>query len=411
MPNAKTTKTAKSAKVAKPASETKAAPAPEAKPPKTGRGVAVAALIISLISAMCSGFMLLIFCGFIVTSPMFDESTEFASNFNGNSANFTEGSIADVANRVAPSVVSIVTETKTTKTYINWFMGGTYNEDETGAAAGTGIIVSADGYILTNKHVIADATKIYVVLDDGTVYKDVTLVGTDPLNDVAFLKIANVDDLTPATLGDSKSIVLGEQVIAIGNALGQYQNTVTSGIISGTGRSLTATDSSYQNAESLTDMIQTDAAINSGNSGGPLVNAAGEVIGINTAVSSANSIGFAIPISSVKGMLNTLLKTGEFKRAFAGVQYNNIDAATAKENNLGSSYGAYVGGVIKGSPAETAGLKAGDIILAVNSVKIGANCSLGSLLGEYSVGDSVSFLVLRDNAEKTIHLTLTEYTE
>ena len=325
---------------------------------------------------------------------------------DSNSANFTEGSIADVASRVAPSVVSIITEVKT-KSYSFW----SGESESTGAAAGTGIIVSNDGYILTNKHVIDGATKIYIVMDDGTVLKDVELVGTDPFDDVAFLKINGVSDLTAATLGDSKTITVGQQVIAIGNALGQYQNTVTSGIISGTGRSLTATDSNYQNEESLTDMIQTDAAINSGNSGGPLVNAAGEVIGINTAVSSGNNIGFAIPISSVKGMLKTILETGEAKCAYAGVSYNNIDATTALANDLGSTFGAYIAGVLKGSPAEAAGLKKGDIILAVNNIKIGASTSLGTLLGEHSVGDTVEFAILRGDDHLTIELTLAEYKE
>ena len=375
---------------------------------KSGRGLSITAIILSIFALICSGFTIFIACGLVVVSPLFDSKTNFVSEFvqDGNSANFTEGSIAEVANRVAPSVVSIVTETKT-KGY-SLFYGET---ESTGAAAGTGIIVSSDGYVLTNKHVIDSATKIYVVLDDGTVYRDVSLVATDPLNDVAFLKIANVQDLQAATLGDSKTIVLGEQVIAIGNALGQYQNTITSGIISGAGRSLTATDSSYQNAETLSDMIQTDAAINSGNSGGPLVNAAGEVIGINTAVSSGNSIGFAIPISSVKGMLKTLLSTGTTKRAFAGISYTNIDATTALESNLASTFGAYVSGTVKGSPAEKAGLKKDDIILAIDGIKIGANSSLGTLLGERAVGETITLTVLRDNKEISLSLTLAEYQE
>ena len=373
-----------------------------------GKGIAITALIVSILSVLACGFMLFILLGGIVTSPYFDEPSSFVSEFtkDGNSANFTEGSIAEVANRVSASVVSIVTEVKTTS--YNFFYGPT---ESTGEAAGTGIIVSKDGYILTNKHVIEGATKIYIVLHDGNVYKDVTLVGTDPLNDVAYLKINNVDDLTPATLGDSKTITVGEQVIAIGNALGQYQNTVTSGVISGTGRSLTATDSSYQNAETLTDMIQTDAAINSGNSGGPLVNAAGEVIGINTAVSSGNNIGFAIPISSVKGMLKSILESGKAERAYAGISYAEIDAATAVENNLASTFGAYVSEVIKGSPAEKAGLKKADIILAIDGVKIGASTSLGTLLGEHSVGDTITLTILRNNEKSTVTLTLAAYSE
>ena len=152
--------------------------------------------------------------------------------------------------------------------------------------------------------VVDGANTISVVLDDGTTFTNVKLIGSDPLNDVAFLKIDNANNLPTVTLGDSKTLTAGQQVIAIGNALGQYQNTITAGVISGTGRSLIATDSTGSSAESLTDMIQTDAAINGGNSGGPLVNAAGEVIGINTATSTnADGIGFAIPITSGQGML------------------------------------------------------------------------------------------------------------
>jgi len=381
---------------------------PQPKPKQKGHGLAVAAILISVFAIICSTITLFIACGVIVTSPLYNSKQNFVSEFvnDGNSANFTEGSIAEVANRVSTSVVSIVTETKT-KSY-SFFYGET---ESTGAAAGTGIIVTKEGHIITNKHVIEGATKIYVVLDDGTVYKEVELIATDPLNDVAYLKVKGVDNLTPATLGDSKTIVVGEQVIAIGNALGQYQNTVTSGIISGTGRSLTATDETYQNTETLTDMIQTDAAINSGNSGGPLVNAAGEVIGINTAVSSGNSIGFAIPISAVKGMLKTILETGEAKRAYAGVSYTEIDAATAIENNLTSTYGAYVSSVIKGSPADKAGLKKEDIIIGVDNYRIGANSSLGTLLGEHCVGDTITLTVMRGQETITLELTLAEYSE
>ena len=158
-------------------------------------------------------------------------------------------------------------------------------------------------------------------------------------------------------------------------------------------------------------MIQTDAAINSGNSGGPLVNAAGEVIGINTAVSSGNNIGFAIPISSIKGMLKSVLETGQAQRAYAGISYNNIDATTALETDLASTFGAYVSSVIKGSPADAAGIKKDDIVLAVDNIKIGANTSLGTLLGEHSVGDTATLTVLRGDQQLTVQLTLAEYKE
>ena len=378
------------------------------KPKTSGRTIAIWALIIACLSAIGVFITAWYAVHLAVHLDRIDNGTTFVSEFtqDANSANFTEGSIAEVANRVSASVVSIITEVKT-KSY-NFFYGPT---ESTGEAAGTGIIVSKDGYVLTNKHVIEDATKIYIVLDDGSVCDDVKLIATDPLNDVAYLKINGVDDLTPATLGDSKTITVGEQVIAIGNALGQYQNTVTSGIISGTGRSLTATDSSYQNAETLTDMIQTDAAINSGNSGGPLVNAAGQVIGINTAVSSGNNIGFAIPISSVKGMLNSVLASGKAERAYAGISYVGIDAATAIENDLASTFGAYISEVVKGSPADKAGLKKADIILAVDGVKIGASTSLGTLLGEHSVGDTITLTILRGSEKTTATITLTAYSE
>ena len=337
-------------------------------------------------------------------SPKSSNSSALSLDNSASDTLSSSSTIAEVAAKVAPSVVSIVTEVKSVS--YNFFYGET---ESTGTAAGTGIIVSEDGYLITNKHVIDGATKIYAILDDGTVHENVKLITTDPLNDIAYLKIADVSGLPVAQLGDSKTIAIGQQVIAIGNAMGQYQNSVTSGIISSTGRSLTATDASYQTSETLVDMIQTDAAINSGNSGGPLVNTNGEVIGINTAVSSGNGIGFAIPISSVKGMLKSLLATGTAKRAYAGIQYSNIDAAMAIENNLPSNYGAYIYAVIKNSPAATAGLKEGDIILAIDNIKIGANRSLSTLLGEHSAGDEITIIYLRDGKESSTKLKLAEY--
>ena len=328
---------------------------------------------------------------------------------DGNSANFTEGSIADIADKVSKSVVSIVTSTKTT----NFF-----GQSTDAAAAGTGIIVTADGYILTNKHVINGANKVTVILDDGTTYEDVEVVATDPLNDIAFLKIKDASNLEAAKLGDSKTISVGQQVIAIGNALGEYQNTVTAGIISGIGRSVTASDGSGYNAETLSDMIQTDAAINSGNSGGPLVNAAGEVIGVNTATStSAENMGFAIPISSVKGMLNQLIETGKAKRAYLGVYSSEITSEAAKAYNLPVTSGAYLyspssySAIVKDSPAAKAGLKDKDIITKVNGVVIGSSGSLANLISEYKPGDTVQLTVIRDGKEIAVNVTLEGYSD
>ena len=326
---------------------------------------------------------------------------------NGNSLNFTEGSIASVANSVSKSVVSIVTST-TQRSLLS-------SESST-TAAGTGFILSSDGYIATNKHVVSGANKIGVLLDDGTAFEDVELIGTDPLNDFAIIKIKNAKDLTPIKLGESKTITAGQQVIAIGNALGAYQNSVTSGIISGKGRSLTATDSSRTQYETLSDMIQTDAAINGGNSGGPLLNAAGEVIGINTAYASqGNNVGFAIPISSVKGIINSVLNGRGFERAVIGVRYVNLTPSIAKEKKLDVTHGALISSsknnsaIIPDSAGDKAGLKENDIITAVNGVKIGVAGSLSSLIGEYSVGDTVELTIVRNNKTENIKLTLAAY--
>lgn len=327
---------------------------------------------------------------------------------DSNSANFTEGSIASIANAVSKSVVSIVTSTDQ-KSFFS-------NETTSQTAAGTGFILSSDGYVATNKHVVSGASKIGVILDDGTAYEDVELVGTDPLNDFAIIKINNVNDLSPVKLGDSKTTSAGQQVVAIGNALGAYQNSVTSGIISGKGRSLTATDSGRTQYETLSDMIQTDAAINGGNSGGPLVNAAGEVIGINTAYASqGNNVGFAIPISSVKGIIKNVLSGKGFERAVIGVRYINLTPTIAKEKNLSVTRGALIAAsknnkaIISGSAGDKAGLKENDIITAVNGTEIGSSGSLSSLIGEYSVGDTVKITVVRGGKTETLELTLAAY--
>lgn len=389
------TKEKKSSNNAKPAVEV-----------KSGKGNAFA-ITLSSIALVVAG------AGAVFSYLSFEKAntpiTILDSGSDGNTVSFTEGTVADIVDKVSESVVSIVTSTKTTS-----YFGQSY----TGSAAGTGMIVTSDGYVLTNKHVIDGATKINVVLDDGTTYEDVKVAATDPLNDVAFLKISDVSDLKPVTLGDSKTVSVGQQVIAIGNALGQYQNSVTSGIVSGTGRSLTASDSTGTKTEKLSDMIQTDAAINSGNSGGPLVNAAGEVIGINTATtSSAENMGFAIPISSVKGMLKQLTKTGKASRAYVGVYGVDITAEVAKEYNLPVSYGAYLyssskySSVIKDTPAEKAGLKDKDIITKVNNAKVGEQGSLSSLVGEYEPGDTVQLTVIREGKEIGIKVTLGSYSE
>lgn len=362
------------------------------------RAIVVALLCVSLLTSAAS-------LSYIIWDIVRgDTPITFNYGSDGNSTSFVEGSIADIASKVTPGVVSIVTEVNTT---------GFFGQTSTSTAAGTGMIVAEDGYVLTNKHVIDGANKIQIVLDNGTTYDSVTVVATDPLNDVAFLKINDASNLPTVKLGDSKTIIAGQQVIAIGNALGQFQNTITSGIISGTGRSITATGSDYSSSESLSDMIQTDAAINSGNSGGPLVNAAGEVIGINTATSAdADGIGFAIPISSVKGMLKNITANNSADRSYIGVYYVNITPDVAKAYDLPVSSGAYIysqsqySAIVKDGPAAKAGLKEKDIITKVNGIKVGSAGSVSSLIGEYAPGDTVQLTVLRDGKERSINVTL-----
>lgn len=334
---------------------------------------------------------------------------KLTSNFDGNAAvSAEEEDIASVAAKVSPSVVSVLTKS----TGNDGFFGAVQQE-----GAGTGIIISSNGYILTNKHVVSGTTTVKVVTADGTTYEDVKVVGSDPLNDVAFLKIDGVSDLKPAQLGSSTSVRIGQKVVAIGNALGQYQNTVTSGIISGTGRSVTAsldgTDSGDN--EQLSDLIQTDAAINSGNSGGPLVNTSGQVIGINTAIASdAQSVGFVIPISSTKGVIKSVLETGKVDRAYIGIRYLSVTPAVAKSFKLDVKQGAYVyneknDAVIVGSPADKAGIKGKDVITKVGDVDVGSKGSVATLVGEYQPGDTIELTILRGSDIKTIKLTLASY--
>ena len=319
-----------------------------------------------------------------------------------------EESIASVASKVAPSVVSIVTSSSKAS--------GFYHQSVRQEGAGTGMIVSSNGYILTNKHVINGADSVNVIMQSGKIYKNVQVLGSDPLNDVAFLKIAHATDLPTVTLGDSKTVRIGQSVVAIGNALGQYQNTVTSGIISGTGRPVVASDgTSSGNAESLSDLLQTDAAINSGNSGGPLLNLKGQVIGINTAIAQdAQSIGFAIPIGATKGMLHHLVKTGKLERAYLGVQYIPITPEVKDEYNLSVDQGDYItaqkgSGVLANGPAAKAGISDKDIITKVNDYKIGEVASVSSLVSEYQPGEQVTITFLHNGTTKKVQVTLGTY--
>jgi serine protease Do len=315
--------------------------------------------------------------------------------------------VIDVATKLSPSVVSI-----TSKTVARGFFG--YSQEVEGA--GTGMVLTTDGLILTNRHVVDDASATYtVVMSDGKTYP-ATVVSRDSKNDVAFVRV-EAKDLAPVTLGDSGSLKVGQQVVAIGNALGQFQNSVTEGIISGVSRGITAGSGSGMggSAEELSNLLQTDAAINSGNSGGPLVDLDGQVIGMNTAVagSGAQNIGFAIPINDIKPLIDSVKTKGRIVRAYLGVRYVSLTKQVATLNNLTVTDGAWVQaagdanpGVVGGSPADKAGVQEGDIITKINDDKIDATHSLQSLIGKYKTGDKIKLTVIRDGNTTTLEATL-----
>ena len=322
-----------------------------------------------------------------------------------------------IAKAVGQSVVS-VNVTSRQASPLDFFglsQGGLTQE-----SAGTGVIISSDGLVLTNRHVVpAGSSGVTITLSDGTKLDNVTVVGrtnnSDSL-DIAFLKINDTKGkhLMPATLGDSSKVQIGDSVLAIGNALGQFRNTVTSGIISGFGRSVQASDGGLSgNVENLDNLFQTDAAINEGNSGGPLVNMNGEVIGINTAIAgNAQNIGFAIPMNDITGLIKQVMQTGKLQRPYLGVRYIPLTDDYAYQFNLNVARGAYIApsadgspSVIPDSPADKAGLKEKDIITQVNGTKIDESHSLTSLLNQHQAGDRVNLTVVRDS--KTIQVSVT----
>ena len=323
--------------------------------------------------------------------------------------------VSSIAKSVGASVVSVNVVGQTATENFFGFSQPTQTE-----AAGTGIIISSDGLVVTNRHVVpSGTTSVSVTLSDGTELKNVQVLGRTSENDsldVAFLKITNSQGhkLQPAVIGNSGKVQVGDAVVAIGNALGQFQNTVTSGIISGYGRSVIAGDSQGSSSENLDDLFQTDAAINEGNSGGPLVNMNGQVIGINTAIAGgAQNIGFAIPIDDVKGLIEQVIKTGKFSRPYLGVRYIPLTVDVAQQYGLSVNKGAYVApavnasqpSVISGGPADQAGLQEGDIITKLDGRAIDQNHSLTGLLDQHQPGDKVRLTIIRGG--KTITKTVT----
>lgn len=346
---------------------------------------------------------------------LIDTSTAARQQYISNESQL----IASIAKTVGQSVVSIDVKGQQT-TAVPDIFGFAFPQTQTTEASGTGFIISTDGIIVTNRHVVpAGTTSVSVTLADGTQYDNVQVIGrtgdSSP-QDIAFLKILGLNgkSLIPASLGDSAKMQVGDRVVAIGNALGQFQNTVTTGIISGYGRDVTAGDQSgLQSQENLTDLFQTDAAINEGNSGGPLVNINGEVIGVNTAIASnAQNIGFAQPINDLKALISSVLDNGQLQQPYLGVRYISLTNDIAREFNLKVNRGAYIASndtdpaILPESPAERAGVKDHDVITKVNNLKIDDRISLTSALSKFKVGDTVTLTVNRDGKNLTLRVTL-----
>ena len=386
----------------------------DAQPPKkkkkfNGKRVARSAVALVLAAAMgfAGGFVGAKFggSGKVVIQQVAPSST--ADSASGSDSSITAASSSgssltteQVADLVSPSVVVITTEQVV---YSQWSW---YGQNQVESGAGSGVIISSDGYILTCAHVVDGASTITVTIGD----KDytATLVGEDTTSDIAVIKI-DADGLTPATVGNSDSLKVGQSVMAVGNPLGELGGTVTGGMISALNRSVTIQGSSSVNTMSL---IQMDASVSPGNSGGGLFNMNGELVGIVNAKSSssdAEGLGFAIPINDAIKVAQELLENGYVTgRPYLGITYLAVtDAQTASQLGV-NAYGVYVVEVVKGGPAEKAGLQAGDRIVSVDGTEIASKDDLGTLIQQHAAGDTLSITVAREGQMQTVSLTLGE---
>ena len=328
-----------------------------------------------------------------------------------------ESVVIEVAEEVSPSVVTVSIQTPRRRVLDFSPFGGFQQRIEGGADQdiGSGFIVSEDGLIITNKHVVSSDGTYKVITNDEREY-EVEKISRDPSNDIAVLKInpsaVSGQVLKPVKLGDSSNLKVGQFVIAIGTALGEFRHTVTTGVISGLGRGITAGSYYEGYVEKLDDVIQTDAAINPGNSGGPLLNSSGQVIGISVAVAAdAQNIGFAIPVNVVKTALEEFNKTGSFSgKAFLGVEYQMISRQSAIMNDL--PQGAYVVNIVDGSPADLAGIEADDIIIKIAGERLAdQENGLSDVIKNKKPGDKVEIEIFREDKTLTLTATLSEYEE
>jgi S1-C subfamily serine protease len=352
-----------------------------------------------------------------------------------------ESDIVSVVEKVSPAVVSIIVTKDLPKIeeyyyrpfggddFFNQFFGDDFfnfeipeyrqnGTEELEIGGGSGFIITSDGYIVTNKHVVVDEEADYtVMLNDESKY-EAEVIARDPATDFAVLKI-EAENLPTIELGNSDEVKVGQTVIAIGNALGEFRNTVSAGVVSGLSRSITAGSLGFK-SEQLVGVIQTDASINHGNSGGPLLNLKGEVIGINTAIAQgAQNIGFAIPVNEVKSSIESVKTSGKIIRPWLGVRYVMINEEIAEANKLAVNYGALIVrgenrtdlAVIPGSPADKAGLVENDIILEVNQEKISQDYPLIKAISKLKPQDEVAFKVLHKGEEKEVKVVLEEMKE
>lgn len=342
-----------------------------------------------------------------------------------------ESAVIDVAESAKNSVVSIVI-TKDVAVYENYYYNPFENNpffdgfeiprrkqsgtQEQEIGAGTGFVVSSDGLIITNKHVVDDNQASYTVIFANGNKFDAEVLAKDTLLDIAFIKI-EASNLTPLSLGTSENLKVGQKVIAVGNALGEFSNTVSTGIISGLSRDIIASDATGKNFEQIDDVIQTDASINSGNSGGPLLDIRGNVIGVNVAVAQdAENIGFAIPIDVVKTLIERYNEEGSIKRPVLGVRYRLIDEYVQEANDLAFNYGAIVTkgdknelAVIPSSPADKAGIVENDIILEINGVKVDSENTLLELVQTHSFGDEIEVKLYSKGEIKILNVVLEDF--
>ncbi len=388
----------------------------DAQPPKkkkkfNGKRVARSAVALVLAAAMgfAGGFVGAKFggSGKVVIQQVAPSST--ADSASGSDSSITAASSSgssltteQVADLVSPSVVVITTEQVV---YSQWSW---YGQNQVESGAGSGVIISSDGYILTCAHVVDGASTITVTIGD----KDytATLVGEDTTSDIAVIKI-DADGLTPATVGNSDSLKVGQSVMAVGNPLGELGGTVTGGMISALNRSVTIQGSSSVNTMSL---IQMDASVSPGNSGGGLFNMNGELVGIVNAKSSssdAEGLGFAIPINDAIKVAQELLENGYVTgRPYLGITYLAVDDAQTASQLGVNAYGVYVVEVVKGGPAEKAGLQAGDRIVSVDGTEIASKDDLGTLMQKHAAGDTLSITIAREGQMQTVNVTLGEKT-